>query len=113
MAIEMFAETLDNFQHSTRLIPESRSFTKGRVVYMVMWKGKAEENGGLLQSSPVEPRRLNKTYSKVSHWTSSYSCIYLLLYILFNYAVSSSAIASNIRLENKETEGMHNESVMA
>jgi hypothetical protein len=25
MAIAMFAETLDNFQHSTRLIPESRT----------------------------------------------------------------------------------------
>jgi hypothetical protein len=26
MATEVFAETLDNVQHSTRLIPESRSF---------------------------------------------------------------------------------------
>jgi hypothetical protein len=27
MATAMFAEALDNFQHSTGLIPESRSFT--------------------------------------------------------------------------------------
>jgi hypothetical protein len=33
IATAMFAETLDNFQHSTRLIPESRSFTFSRICF--------------------------------------------------------------------------------
>jgi hypothetical protein len=35
MANEMFAETLDDFQHSTRLIPENRSFTS--IKYIRRW----------------------------------------------------------------------------